>query len=82
MKPPSTASFQAFDELVERVKTRLRDRGPATCETLATELGAPRVNVLFALEVLCEGKEKCIVRLQRNEWALITESRKQTFRQG
>jgi hypothetical protein len=53
----STASFRAFDELLARIKTRLRDKGPASSETLAAELGAPRVNVTFALEVLCEGKK-------------------------
>lgn len=80
MKRSSTVSLQAFDELVARIKARLRDGGAATCETLATELGAPRVNVIFALEVLCEGREKCIVRLQGNEWALITGYPKQNLR--
>jgi hypothetical protein len=52
MKRSQAASLQAFDDLLARIKERLCENGPATSEILALELGAPKVNVTFALEVL------------------------------
>ena len=68
--------FQAFDDLLNKIKTRLEERGPATAEALAGELGAPLVNVTFALEVLSEGKEKCVERFGKDMWDLTSEYRK------
>jgi hypothetical protein len=68
--------LHAFDDLVLQVKTRLLEKGPATLETLALELGAPPVNVIFALEMLSEGKEKCVQRVPCNMWAATSEYQK------
>jgi hypothetical protein len=70
MKKPPAASLDAFDDLLARIKKRLCENGPATSEILALELGAPQVNVTFALEVLSEGKERCVERLPGKEWTL------------
>jgi hypothetical protein len=77
MRARSTASFHAFDDLLARIKTRLLEKGPASAEILASELGAPRVNVTFGLEVLSEGKEQCVERAN-GMWDLTSEYRKKT----
>jgi hypothetical protein len=76
MKASSTASFRAFDELLARIKKRLHEKGPASSEVLASELGAPRVNVTFGLEVLSEGKEKSVERCSGDMWTLSAENRR------
>ena len=78
MKVSSTASFRAFDELLARIKRRLHEKGPASSEALASELGAPRVNVTFGLEVLSEGKEKSVERCSGGMWTLTAEYRRRT----
>jgi hypothetical protein len=70
VKRPSTGTLHAFDELLLQIKKRLQDKGPASAETLELELQAPRVNVTFALEVLFEGKDKCVERIHRTQWTL------------
>jgi hypothetical protein len=79
IKRTSTASLQAFDDLLARIKKRLCEKGPATSDVLALELGAPKVNVTFALEVLSEGKERCVERLSGKEWSLTRAYMKHIF---
>jgi hypothetical protein len=48
---------------------------------LTLELDVPQVNVTFALEVLSEGKEKCVERLAGKEWTLTRAYMKQKLGQ-
>ena len=72
--------FETFDQLLTEIKTRLAEKGPASAETLAAELDAPRVNVTFALEVLSEGKEKAVKRISADKWDLTWEYRRKNSR--
>jgi predicted transcriptional regulator len=55
-----------FNALKIRVFARLREKGPATVQALASELEAPQGNVQFALEQL--SKADCVVRLSYGLW--------------
>lgn len=77
MRRSSGASLQSFDDVLARIKKRLREKGPATSELLTAELGVPQINVTFALEVLSEGTEKCVERLAGKEWTLTRAYMKQ-----
>jgi predicted transcriptional regulator len=56
-----------------RILVRLRHKGPATCETLASELGVSQSEVDFALEKLREGEESFVRRLPFGLWDMIDE---------
>lgn len=55
-----------FDALKIRVLARLTAKGPATVQTLASELGAPGGNVHFALEQMSNSDS--VVRLPFGLW--------------
>jgi hypothetical protein len=81
MNRSSGASLHAFDDLLDRIKKRLHEKGPASTEMLTLELDVPQVNVTFALEVLSEGREKCVERLAGKEWTLTRAYMKQKLGQ-
>jgi hypothetical protein len=59
------------DSLRTRIIECLKDLGPTTSQSLATELGAPPDNVRFALEQMRVGEEKFVTLLPFGLWALL-----------
>lgn len=71
---------QAFDQLLTQIKARLEEKGPASVETLSSELDSPQINVTFALVMLSEGKEKAVKRVSADLWDLTWEYRRKKSR--
>lgn len=71
---------QAFDQLLTQIKARLEEKGPASVETLSSELDSPLINVTFALVMLSEGKEKAVKRVSADLWDLTWEYRRKKSR--
>jgi hypothetical protein len=65
-----------FELLKQRIATRLYEKGPATSETIAYELQAPRGNVCFALEKLQDERKIPVRRLAFGFWDVIDEAEK------
>jgi hypothetical protein len=49
-----------LSDLQRRITARLQDKGPANIETLATELNAPQLKILLALQKLRQSGSRII----------------------
>jgi hypothetical protein len=65
-----------FEVLKQRIAMRLYEKGPATSETIASELDAPHGNVCFALEQLQSERKKPVKRLPFGFWDVTEETEK------
>jgi len=65
-----------FELLKQQIAMRLYEKGPATSETIASELDAPHGNVCFALEQLQRETKKTVARLPFGFWDVTDDLEK------
>lgn len=64
-----------FEALKLHIVERLQDAGAAKSQTLASELSAPEGNVQLALEQLCNGEERLVLRLPFGLWDVNSDKK-------
>lgn len=63
-------------DLQRRITSRLQDKGPASIETLATELNVTQPKVWLALQKLREGGTRIVESRPDGTWDLVAVYRK------